>query len=461
MFTVLTTVWCVVILCLCLQDLKSPNILIDDKWRVKVADFGLSRVMHSTYMSAGAGAGTPEWMAPEVLRSEKHDEKADVYSYGVVLWECLTGQVPWENMHPMQVVGAVGFQGKTLELPEKGDKFLIGLCKRCMSSKPYDRPTFHQVVQELEQNYAPGQVTSMSHTLSQSSMRLKERGSRRTVEQGMARSLPAHYEHTSGSDKSAGHVRLSDNMSDHAAVHSASSNESMDVRVPKPATSSDESACVKMASSELDRSIDTDIQEPAPSVQVMVPVMERLHTARSLSNASPFAQLEPFSDEESDEAEDAVPAESAGSGKGDGYGSVPPSLDGLILTEGDGPPQPGSRTQLGHRLASLDTECGASRGYIFEVGLHKDSSMQEEDVGSEGSGKHHSSDLSHVNRLSATTAGSCEVPSFTSSLEAAAWDAAKKAAAGGDGAGDHEKPGQAGKVPSMADLYASLDSAGL
>ena len=46
-------------------------------------------------------------MAPEVLRSERFDERADVYSYGVVLWECLTGQCPWESYHPMQVLPPV------------------------------------------------------------------------------------------------------------------------------------------------------------------------------------------------------------------------------------------------------------------------------------------------------------------------------------------------------------------
>lgn len=46
-----------------------------------------------------------EWMAPEILRSESYDERADVYSYGVVLWECLTGQQPWQGLHPMQVRG--------------------------------------------------------------------------------------------------------------------------------------------------------------------------------------------------------------------------------------------------------------------------------------------------------------------------------------------------------------------
>ena len=49
-----------------LQDLKSPNILVDERWRVKISDFGLSTARYSTYLSSGKASGTPEWMAPEV-----------------------------------------------------------------------------------------------------------------------------------------------------------------------------------------------------------------------------------------------------------------------------------------------------------------------------------------------------------------------------------------------------------
>jgi serine/threonine protein kinase len=49
-----------------LQDLKTPNILLDDRWRVKITDFGLSRARQKTFLSSTAQGGTPEWMAPEV-----------------------------------------------------------------------------------------------------------------------------------------------------------------------------------------------------------------------------------------------------------------------------------------------------------------------------------------------------------------------------------------------------------
>jgi serine/threonine protein kinase len=46
---------------------------------------------------------TPEWAAPEVLRSESFDDRADVFSFGVILWEVLTGEVPWAELSPVQV----------------------------------------------------------------------------------------------------------------------------------------------------------------------------------------------------------------------------------------------------------------------------------------------------------------------------------------------------------------------
>jgi serine/threonine protein kinase len=45
----------------------------------------------------------PQWMAPEVLRNEPSNEKSDVYSYGVILWEIATQKIPWDNLNTMQV----------------------------------------------------------------------------------------------------------------------------------------------------------------------------------------------------------------------------------------------------------------------------------------------------------------------------------------------------------------------
>ncbi|GLI70156.1 hypothetical protein VaNZ11_014968 [Volvox africanus] len=136
-------------------DLKSPNVLVDDRWRVKIADFGLSRVRQRTYVSSGAAAGSPEWMAPEVLRCDHFAEAADVYSYGVILWELLTGQPPWADLNAMQVVGAVGYAKRSLPDPPEGDAVLLQLCKTCRAYEPTQRPTFAQVVESLESHLNP------------------------------------------------------------------------------------------------------------------------------------------------------------------------------------------------------------------------------------------------------------------------------------------------------------------
>ena len=62
------------------QDLKSPNILIDNQWRIKIGDFGLSRLLKGgkKFVTANVESGTPEWMAPEILRTEGGSDKSDV-----------------------------------------------------------------------------------------------------------------------------------------------------------------------------------------------------------------------------------------------------------------------------------------------------------------------------------------------------------------------------------------------
>ncbi|CAA7400099.1 unnamed protein product [Spirodela intermedia] len=132
------------------RDLKSSNLLVDKNWTVKVGDFGLSRLKHETYLTSNTGKGTPQWMAPEVLRNEHADEKSDVYSYGVVLWELVTEKIPWDNLNSMQVIGAVGFMNQRLELPEDLDPQWVSIISSCWHSEPNLRPTFQELIERLK-----------------------------------------------------------------------------------------------------------------------------------------------------------------------------------------------------------------------------------------------------------------------------------------------------------------------
>ncbi|XP_075512982.1 serine/threonine-protein kinase CTR1-like isoform X1 [Primulina tabacum] len=131
------------------RDLKSPNLLVDRKYTVKVCDFGLSRLKANTFLSSKSAAGTPEWMAPEVLRDEPSNEKSDVYSFGVILWELATLQQPWGHLNPAQVVAAVAFKSKRLEIPHDTNPQVAAIIEACWTNEPWKRPSFSNIMESL------------------------------------------------------------------------------------------------------------------------------------------------------------------------------------------------------------------------------------------------------------------------------------------------------------------------
>ncbi|CAL5442371.1 unnamed protein product [Camellia sinensis] len=128
------------------RDLKSSNLLVDKNWTVKVGDFGLSKLKHATFLTATSGRGTPQWMAPEVLRNEPSNEKSDVFSFGVILWELMTESIPWNNLNSLQVVGIVGFMDRRLDLPENMDPKVASVIRDCWQSNPGHRPSFEDLI---------------------------------------------------------------------------------------------------------------------------------------------------------------------------------------------------------------------------------------------------------------------------------------------------------------------------
>lgn len=89
------------------RDLKSPNLLVDKHWRVKVCDFNLSRVLEEQAVVSSLAASNPRWLAPEILSGRGYTFSSDVYSFGVIMWELLTWRLPWTDCGPWQVVKLV------------------------------------------------------------------------------------------------------------------------------------------------------------------------------------------------------------------------------------------------------------------------------------------------------------------------------------------------------------------
>uniref|UniRef100_A0A0D9YLS0 Protein kinase domain-containing protein n=1 Tax=Oryza glumipatula TaxID=40148 RepID=A0A0D9YLS0_9ORYZ len=127
------------------RDLKSANCLVNKHWAVKLCDFGLSRVMSNSAMNDNSSAGTPEWMAPELIRNEPFTEKCDIFSLGVIMWELCTLSRPWEGIPSVQVVYNVANEGARLEIPDGPLGSLIADCW----AEPDKRPGCQEILTRL------------------------------------------------------------------------------------------------------------------------------------------------------------------------------------------------------------------------------------------------------------------------------------------------------------------------
>ncbi|KAF5729214.1 hypothetical protein HS088_TW21G01373 [Tripterygium wilfordii] len=135
-------------------DLKCDNLLVNLKDSLrpicKVGDFGLSKIKRNTLVTGGV-RGTLPWMAPELLNggSSMVSEKVDVFSFGIVLWEILTGEEPYSNMHYGAIIG--GIVNNTLRplVPSFCDPEWKLLMEQCWAPDPIARPSFTEIARRL------------------------------------------------------------------------------------------------------------------------------------------------------------------------------------------------------------------------------------------------------------------------------------------------------------------------
>ncbi|CAM8942593.1 unnamed protein product [Rhodiola kirilowii] len=135
-------------------DLKSDNLLVNlrDSHRpvCKVGDLGLSKVKCKTLISGGV-RGTLPWMAPELLNGSSSlvSEKVDVYSFGIVMWELLTGEEPYADLHYGTIIGGIVSNTLRPTVPETCDPEWRSIMEKCWSAEPSERPNFTEAANQL------------------------------------------------------------------------------------------------------------------------------------------------------------------------------------------------------------------------------------------------------------------------------------------------------------------------
>ncbi|MDN6810990.1 MAG: protein kinase, partial [Acidipropionibacterium jensenii] len=138
------------------RDIKPENVLISDRGQIKVADFGLARAITNQSVSATRGVlvGTVSYLPPELVVKDHADERSDVYSTGIVLFEMLTGRKPHTGDNPIQVAWAhvhedvpAPSQWLTQHAGVKGRQmagaipaYLDALVRTCTARDPRERP---------------------------------------------------------------------------------------------------------------------------------------------------------------------------------------------------------------------------------------------------------------------------------------------------------------------------------
>ena len=132
------------------RDLKPENVIMDEDSHLKIADFGIACKEEVCDLLAD-DPGTYRWMAPEMIKRKSYGRKVDVYSFGLILWEMLTGTIPYEDMNPIQAAFAVVNKKLRPVIPPNCPPAMRALIEQCWSLQPDKRPDFWQIVKVLEQ----------------------------------------------------------------------------------------------------------------------------------------------------------------------------------------------------------------------------------------------------------------------------------------------------------------------
>ncbi|OAD78613.1 hypothetical protein PHYBLDRAFT_101025, partial [Phycomyces blakesleeanus NRRL 1555(-)] len=129
-------------------DLKAANILTTKAGDVKLSDFGVSLNLKLKDAQAGVVAGTPNWMAPEVIELKGATTKSDIWSLGCTIIELCTGKPPYSDVNPMTALFRI-VEDECPPLPESISEDLRSFLELCFQKSPMDRPTAGELLNHV------------------------------------------------------------------------------------------------------------------------------------------------------------------------------------------------------------------------------------------------------------------------------------------------------------------------
>jgi serine/threonine protein kinase len=130
------------------RDLKSLNVLLDSRGVAKICDFGCAR-RDDAMMMMTRDVGTCRWMAPECIMGSRYTAKVDVYSYGIVLWELLTGSIPFSAFEDAAVIARVMQLDSRPPIPAQTPEPLRALITSCWCREAAARKDFDEIVSQF------------------------------------------------------------------------------------------------------------------------------------------------------------------------------------------------------------------------------------------------------------------------------------------------------------------------